>query len=240
MDHFLVVIGTGNNYNIIDNNNFTSDVYGRPANGIYSYGTTGFENSNITISNNKFSYDLYNGALSAISAITVSLNSTNWTIDNNSIYETSTVTQTLSQTYNAIYINVLATGKEFTITNNFIGGNAPICSGTWVQGGSVTNTFRAINVKVYGIGTCNINTNTIKNLSISSKGGAVTNEAFFGLYLDQLLNSTAGAAYMVDGNIIGASTGTGSITLTATNTSSTSYGIYTRSGKYRPFINHAE
>lgn len=214
---------SGNSLNLVDNNDLTSDFYGRPVNGVYSYGTSGYLNSTNTISNNSI-YDIYNPNTTNVFAINIGYYSTDWTLNANSIYETGTVTQLISQNYTPIQVIPYATGKGFSITNNYIGGNSAQASGTYtITATGIGLTFKGINLSVYGIGNTYINQNTIRNLNITS-----SSTAFFGIYLDIFTGS--GSVIMADGNVIGSGTGTGSITLNTTATSNTSYGIYTQSG----------
>jgi hypothetical protein len=96
-------IGTGNNNNTIDNNEITSDAAGRPINALYSFGTSGQENSGNTISNNYFYNFLDKG--NASNGIFLSSNTTTWTILGNSFYETAPFVPSASVEYYAIQIN---------------------------------------------------------------------------------------------------------------------------------------
>ena len=74
--------GNGNDNNVITLCNITNAGANRPVNAIYSLGSSGYENSGNTISNNNI-YDFFNaGATSA--GINIGSNSTGWTITGNS------------------------------------------------------------------------------------------------------------------------------------------------------------
>ena len=216
--------GTGNDGNLIDNNNITnaSDA-NRPLNAIYSLGTAARENSGNTISNN-YIFDFLNRGI-ASTGITLSSNTTTWTISGNSFYETANFVATAS--FNMTYIIQInnPSGTGFILTGNYIGGRSASCGGSaWFRdpsGNGYWNSFCAIYLNV-GSGTASsVQSNTIKNISwtTSNNGGL----SWTGI------NINAGTVNVgnTSGNTIGATTGTGSIYCSnGTVVGSNAYGIY--------------
>ncbi|MDP3360030.1 MAG: hypothetical protein Q8S41_11870 [Lutibacter sp.] len=207
---------SGNNTNTLDNNNITNaaDV-NRPVNAIFSLGTAGKENSGNIISNNNI-FDFLKHA-TASNGIFLSTNTTSFTIDGNSFYETAPFIPTAAVTYNAINI-VNTTGNNFTVINNFIGGNAALCGGTpWTKTNASNNVFNAI---ILNVGTSTVSfvqNNTIQNMHWSNSGNAVWTAI-----------AVAGGAVNIGtttGNTIGAATGTSAVTVTAATTGLNVYGI---------------
>ena len=159
---------TGNDGNTIDHNDITSASGNRPLFAIYANGAPSKSNSENTISNNNI-YDFINTQNSS-AGIAVMTNNTAWTISNNSIYETTNFNPSSPSPYTAILVDCAASGANFTVSNNFIGGNSASCGGTW-QKNSNNNTFYAIKMNV-GTGTAsNIQGNTIRNISFSNNNG---------------------------------------------------------------------
>jgi len=195
---------TGNSNNTIDHNVITCAGSNRPYVGIYSIGGGTYFNSSNTISNN----NIYNVLTSNTETDYINLGTYNtaWTITGNSFYETTTYIPNSVQNLNIIYINA-PSGTNFTISNNYIGGNAPLCGGTWTKG-SGGNTFYFMQIRV-GTGTgnaSNIQGNTIKNINFTNSN----NYNCYGIDVyagDVNIGTTAG-------NCIGASSGTGSIVYT--------------------------
>ncbi len=192
----------GNSNNTIDHNVITCAGSNRPYVGIYSIGGGTYFNSSNTISNN----NIYNVLTSNIETDYINLGTYNtaWTITGNSFYETTSNIPSSGQNLNIIYINATS-GINFTISNNYIGGNAPLCGGTWTKG-SGGNTFYFMQIRV-GTGTAsNIQGNTIKNINFTNSN----NYNCYGIdvyagYVN--IGTTAG-------NCIGSSSGTGSIIYT--------------------------
>lgn len=215
---FFSTAGTsGNNGNIIDNNDITNSVSAiRSRNAIYSEGTVApLENSGNTISNNNI-FDFLNSGL-ASNGIFISLNSTGWTVTGNSFYETTSFVPNASVQYYAIRVN--NTGGNYTISDNFIGGNTSACGGPpWTKTNAFNNVFYGIHLTA-GTGTVNnIQNNTIKNFDWSNS----SNGNWIGIHIARG-DANVGT---VTGNTIGAATGEGSILLTGKTNGNTVYGIY--------------
>jgi len=199
----------GNNNNTISYNMITNaDNANRPQVSIFSFGTT-LNNDNNTISNNEFadwmSHSLYSRAIR-----THTLTS-NWTISGNSFYETSAFTPIESVACTVIQIGGNTTGH--TISGNYIGGSGTQCTGTWTKTADADNAFTAIALQVGNSPASTVNNNTIKNFSWSSLSFA----NWIGI-------SISGSANVTE-NTIGATSGTGSITMSNAASGASSYGM---------------
>lgn len=194
---------TGNDSNTIANNSITN-AGGRPVNVIYSLGTSGAENDSNTISDNKI-YDFLSAGL-ASNGIYLSTNTTAWTISGNSFYETASFSASAAVNYNIIYIN--NTGSGFTVSNNYIGGNAANCSGTWIKT-SNNNSFVGMYIKVGTTTASNIQGNTIGNFDYTNSATGV----FYGL---QLSGGTLNVG-TTSANIVGSIAGVDAIKYTSNN-----------------------
>ena len=221
---FSTTTGTaGNSSNTIDHNNITNADVNRAVNAIYALGTATYQNSNNTISNNNV-YDFFNRGIASF-GINLSTNNTAWTILGNSFYETTSFAPTASVEYRVINI-VNTSGINFTVSNNYIGGNLPFCAGAaWTKttGASpfYNNAFYAIYLSV-GTGTAsNVMGNTTSNFSYANSG----NKAFYGIWVNSGVVNIGTTA----GNMIGATSGNGSITFTGGATGANFYGIYIQS-----------
>lgn len=213
---------TGNDSNIIDNNNITNTAdANRPLNAIYSFGTSAKENSGNTISNNNI-YDFLN-KVAASNGINLSTNSTAWTISGNSFYETTQFNTdgSIASTYAFTAININNAGVNFTVSNNYIGGNSALATGTWEKSytGTAGNTrgsnnqFSGIAINA-GIATAgsesSIQGNTIKGFNWINSGNYTTG-SFNGLLL---LGGTLNVGTTL-GNTIGSPTTANAIKYTA-------------------------
>ncbi len=191
----------GNDNNTIDNNNITN-AGTRPINAVYSLGTAGKENSAVTFSNNNF-YDFFSNSSTGGSAMNVLAGNTNWTITGNSFYNVSAWNPG-STGYNVIAINNTA-GNDFTVSGNYIGGNAPLCAGTpFTKGGAGRDGINIIYLIVGTSAASNIQGNTIQNINYTNLNNT---RNFAGIMVDAG-NVNIGTT---SGNTIGAATGTGSI-----------------------------
>src|ERR1035437_1692210 len=202
----------GNSSNTVNNNDITSYITsGRPLNVIYSNGSSSPDaNSGNNITNNNIFDFLKNGTDSR--GVYLFSNSTGWTISGNSFYETTSFTPAADVTFNVIQIDNIS-GNGFTISGNFIGGQAPTCGGSaWTKTNEFNNAFTGIYLNV-GTGTVsNVQNNTIKNFSWANNGSV----AWTGIYI-------AGGDVNIGtntGNILGTSGTGGSIIVSggATNT----------------------
>ena len=207
-------VTSGNDGNTVDNNNITNAAdANRPLYVIYSLGTASKENTGNTISNN-YIYDFLNRGI-ASAGIFLSSNTTAWNLSGNSFYETASFVPTASITYNVIQIDN-ASGTGFTVSGNYIGGSSATCAGTWTKTNAADNTFNALYLNVGTSVASSVQNNTIQNITWGNWWAV-----WSGIYVN------AGSVNIgtVTGNTIGATTGTGSISLTDNNTT-TANGIY--------------
>ena len=188
--------GNGNDNNIIEYC-YISNAGNRPVNVIFSSGGTGHENSGNIIRNNNI-FNFFNAGSSSY-GINISYNSTDWTISGNSFYETTVFAPTGPYSYNIIRAN---TGNNNVISNNYIGGSEPLCAGSaWTTSSNFAHYFCGIFIN--GGTACLLQNNTIKNINYTS----VEDNPWDGIFINS-------GAVSVTGNTIGATTGTGSITIT--------------------------
>ena len=206
---------TGNDYNTIDHNDITNAGGNRPFNAVFSTGTSGKENDNITISNNNI-YDFFNNA-NASFGVQLSSFTTSCSVTGNSFYETTNpFTPTAAVAYNVIYISN-TTGVNFTISGNYIGGQSANCGGSkWTKSGQ-DNIFNAIYLNVGPTTASNVQGNVIQNLSWTNSSSA----AFYGIYANAgVINIGTTSA-----NTIGSNTDINPIVYTAGATGGAFYGI---------------
>lgn len=211
--------GNGNDNNIISNNKFTNAGNGKPINAIYSEGSIGSVNSNITISDNLF-VDCQNGAVNA-NGIYLNSYTTACSITGNSFFETVDITPAAGIAYIGIRIGNSTAGgygNNFNIADNFIGGKEASCGGTaWTKLNGQDNTFTGIFLHTASGTASNLNNNTIQNLNWSNTG----NNPWIGIHIaegDVNIGNTAS-------NTIGNGTGNGAILVTATVNGANVYGI---------------
>ncbi|MEI6346906.1 MAG: T9SS type A sorting domain-containing protein [Bacteroidota bacterium] len=196
------ISGNGNDGNIIDHNDITSSGAGRPINAIFSAGASGFENNNNTISNNNI-YDFLRSNSSS-NGINIFSWSTDWIISGNSFYETTTFIPTGAFAY---YVISLSTLSKNLVSDNYIGGSQPLCAGSafnvnssrphylrcfFVNGGNTLGT------------SCTIQNNIIRNINYTS----TESNPWDGIYIKS-------GNVNITGNTIGATTGNGSIQVSA-------------------------
>jgi hypothetical protein len=206
---------TGNSNNIIDNCEITSST-SRPLYAIYSNGGSGsVNNSNNIISNNKIYDFFFTGSATYSYGINIGANSTDWSITGNSFYETCLLAPAANVSY---YVIIISSGNNHTISGNYIGGSSAQCGGAWTKTSVSNNIFYAIVLSVGTTTASIVQNNTIKGFNWSNSGAA----SFYGIYIDAG-NVNIGTA---TGNIIGASTGNGSISLTNSTSGGSFYGVY--------------
>jgi hypothetical protein len=142
----------GNDNNIIDFCDIHETPTGTPVMGIFSYGsqtTVSQNNDNNTISNCNI-YNVFSASI-ADAFIKIDLGNSAWTINNNRFYQTATRTYTTGAVVHRVMwitpnVGGLVSASNFTITNNFIGGNNAAGTGTYTVNGLVTHTFSAIDL----------------------------------------------------------------------------------------------
>ncbi|MEP7095427.1 MAG: hypothetical protein ABI793_15305, partial [Flavobacterium sp.] len=211
-------VTTGNDSNTIDNNDITNAANAnRPLNSIYSLGTSAKENSSNTISNNNI-YDFLNKT-AASNGVNLSTNSTAWTISGNSFYETTQFNTdgSIGSAYAFTAITVNNAGVNFTVSNNYIGGNSALATGTWEKSYTGTagnavgsnNQFSGIAINVGTSTVSSIQGNTVKGFNWINSGNYTTG-SFNGL----LLSGGALNVGTILGNTIGSPTTAESIKYT--------------------------
>jgi hypothetical protein len=223
--YFSTSTGTsGNSNNIIDHNEITNAGGNRPVSAITSDGSTSYYNSTNTISNNNI-HDVLNPNPNHTFIIKLGIGGDGgqsyndaWTISGNSFYDTQDYTMTTANNMRLIYIYADG-GNGFIISNNYFGGSAPLCGGTWnkTSGG---NTFSLMEFRVGTTIASEIQGNTIKNINFKNTNGYI----WWGINMQRgtvNIGTTAGNCY-------GASDGTGSVTFTA-NGNSSFYAFYFQS-----------
>jgi Concanavalin A-like lectin/glucanases superfamily/Secretion system C-terminal sorting domain len=208
--------------NTIDNNNITSsaDAY-RPINAIYSGGAA----NTVTISNN-YIYD-YLSRISSSNGVNLNTSTGASTISGNSFYETSTFNPTANRAYYfPIYINSTVAG--FTVSGNYIGGNAPLCSGTFIKSNTAFSNLCAINLTSVGTGTASIvKGNTINGINWSNNNN--DNTWMYGININAG-DVTLGANG--EPNTIGSITGTPNLSFTYDGNGSIFVPIYMNGSGY--------
>ncbi len=212
----------GNDNNTIDHCDI-GDGASTPANGIYAAGSTGTtaqNNSGNTVSNCNI-FNFY-AALVDAAGVRLDAGNTDWTLTGNSFYQTATRaaagTSSVPVNTQAIYVNN-ASGNNFTVTGNFIGGDSPgaaVTTQKWTTTGTtVLNYFQGIRLNVGTITPSSVQGNTIRNFVWTLSAGG---SAWLGIHVE------AGSVNIgtATGNTIGSGTGTGSVSVTyASNGTST-------------------
>lgn len=214
---------SGNSNNTIDHNEITNYGGNRPLMAIFSNGTSGAPNSSNTISNNdihdviKSSGNTYAINLSAGSGGGTSYNNA-WSITGNSFYNAEAYTYGGNDT-RIIYIYA-DNGNSFNISNNFFGGSAPLCEGTWTNN-TGNMTFHLMEIRVDFATASEIQGNTIKNFNFNYTGS----NRWWGINLQRGKINVGTTA----GNCYGASDGTGSIIFTGKGSGSEFFAFHFQS-----------
>jgi hypothetical protein len=209
--------GTGNDFITIDNNDLRnrSDSTRFPGYGILAFGRAGSlttHNDNVSIINNNI-YNYWRADGTSV-GIYIAEGNNGWTISGNSFYQTAARTHTAAFGHFAMLIAGSYNSGGFNLTNNYIGGSAPMCGGTpYTITSSATIANFAYLVRFISVGNdvaSNINGNTFANIDWTTNqtaGAAVGAQTFDAI----LINS----GYVnIHGNTFGSASGTGSIKLT--------------------------
>jgi hypothetical protein len=220
--YFATGTVTGNDGNIISNNNITGAGGALPINGIYSFGTSAaIDNSGITVSGNNIS-DYFN-TNSSSNGINANTGNSGWTITNNKFFQTGARTYLTAATHNGI--NVLS-GSGYTITGNTIGYAAANGTGVYTMGGTIATRFVGIALTVGTAATTSVQGNTVASIALGTSSGAATTS---GVLCGVNIISGNVNAGNVTPNTIGATTGTGSLTVTSTTTQAAIVGFHSSS-----------
>jgi uncharacterized repeat protein (TIGR01451 family) len=205
---------TGNDNNIISNNNIGPAGANLPSKAIIGSGTSSvIENDNVQITgNNIFDFFLPGGSLSGINILT---GDEAWTIHNNKFYQASTKTFTATALrYAAVTLNNSTGG--FTVSGNTIGFAAANGTGVTTITGS-TNEIRGIDsasVRTTAPATV-ISNNTITAINQTTARNSTTtaSSCFIAVSMgttDGLINAT--------GNTVGSLDGSSTIVVNQTST----------------------
>ncbi|HTX88257.1 MAG TPA: T9SS type A sorting domain-containing protein [Bacteroidales bacterium] len=204
----------GNSYNVIDHNDIkdgaTTPLFAIASNGNAAQYSA--YNLNNTISNNNI-HDFYLSGNNPI-GVYIAAGSSAWTITGNSFYQTVPRSPTVAVGYNVILI---VPGDGYTVTNNYIGGSAPLCGGTpWTLNGNgtpptIANFIYSIRFQtsVLSLNPNIVTGNTVANIALYTNPTAAS--IFFTGFI-----GVAGILNL-NNNTVGAATGTGSISITVGN-----------------------
>ncbi|MES2702353.1 MAG: Ig-like domain-containing protein [Bacteroidota bacterium] len=215
---FSTTTGTsGNDSNTIDNSDILEGS-GTPANGIYSSGTTGKDNSGNVVSNCNIAN--YWGS-SNTNGIYLTTANTAWSITNNRFYQAATRNAPSCWTHTDIYITPGSTGNSFVVSGNTFGYASAAATGTATYTFGSCDSYRPIYMSVGVGGASSIQGNLITAITINATSSAY----LYGIYV------AAGSVDIgtITPNTIGATTGNGAITLNNSSTAGTSpqvMGIY--------------
>jgi hypothetical protein len=207
---------TGNDNNVLSNNDISSAGANLASRGIASFGSASFANSGNQVANNNV-YNIFQTTYSA--AIQLNDNNNNWTINNNRIYQTATRNGTGTGINYGIWIDGSTVAEQFTIANNIIGYGSNTQTGGYKVTGTST-TFQGISYtgKPTTLAS-NITANTIASVTVSST--ASVNYA-----INVNIAAAGGIPVNISNNIITGITSTGnvyaiSVTGAGTNRAST-------------------
>jgi hypothetical protein len=140
-----------------------------PTNGVFSLGS--ITNSTINNSENKITdCNIFNcwNTNAEPSFIKLGAGNTAWTITGNSIYQTALRKGKAAMIHYAININNTASGSNFIVSNNFIGGSASLCAGlpyTVQDSNNVNVRFTGIYLNATATGFSTIANNLITNIN---------------------------------------------------------------------------
>lgn len=215
---------TGNDNNTISHCTIEGLGSNFPRFSIYSLGSsTTVDNSLNTIAGNNIANYFNANTLSA--GVCLFGGNYDWTISNNSFYQTAARTYLSGDIHAGIYIG---SGSKYTITGNYIGGNAPNAGGgAYIMQGNVAIQFTGIHIDAgTTMAVTSVQGNTIANISINTTSSAATENGFFCGINIAGGNVDAGT---VTRNTIGAANGTDNITGTSTAPLALMTGINTSS-----------
>jgi hypothetical protein len=220
---FSTTTGTnGNDNNTIDNCDIR-DGASTPYNLVYSSGSTtsvATANSNNVISN----CNIYNWfyASGDNRGIYLAGGTTDWTITGNSFYQTASRALGSGYITAPIYIVNTASGNNFTITNNYVGGSAPLGGG-----GAMTYTGAGV-MRLFYLSTASsvpnsIQGNVFKNISFTTSSASTSQSCI------SVLNGAYNIGN-VSGNTLGDPALTNSIAFTGSGTSAVFCGMLMGTG----------
>jgi len=215
---FSTAATTGNDNNTISYCNITGayilSIFNSPSQGIRSNGSSSLKsNDNNTIDHCNI-YDFGTDAsASASMGINIADYSSGWTITNNDIFESSTLSfATADRQWKGIYINVNNTTNAggFTITGNTIGYSNSSATGTTTISGSTNMIYGIVFNAQNGGSTSAISNNIIAGFNQTTSRSPTASGTGYQVFAGILVNNGPAT---VSGNIIGVTSGTGSITI---------------------------
>lgn len=193
---------------------------------VYSVFASGTSNTGISITGNNIQD--YFSATASSAGVFASTGSDAWTVSSNKLY------QTASRTVNSLGVIVraiqVAAGGGYTISNNIIGYANSAGTGTTTYVSTQPNN-QVIPIELAGNATVSsIQGNSIANMSITSASN-LTSATVPGIFSGIYLSSGAANIGTVASNTIGATTGTGSVTIACSITATQLFiaGIYATS-----------
>lgn len=197
-----------------------------PTNGILSSGTTtttAQANSGNTVSNSNI-FNFYASTAVRTSGVRLEAGSSDWTITGNSFYQTASRAP-VAEFVIPVYLNTTA-GGNFLVSGNFIGGTEPQAGGTpWtVSATTAAYQFLGIWMSVSTSSPTSIQGNTVRNFTWRTSGSQTS-----GIWIG--IDVSAGSVNVgtVNGNVIGSSTGTDSVSVTTSGSGGTVNGLNTNS-----------
>lgn len=205
---FLGTSGTGTIGNMSDSIlNCTFNKYGSNTykNAVFSNGQSSVkQNKSIVLKGNKF-------INFQTSAVYIYNNSRSWNLSNNHLFQSTSYTPTGTH-----YGFLIKTGTEYTINENYIGGQGENCSGSSYKLNSSANFYFPIYMSVDDSLINSLQGNHIKNIDFSTTsnlGAFATNP---GVFCGIFVTGTSGAGNVEIGNIKG--NFIGDTTLNSSNT----------------------
>lgn len=214
---------TGNDGNSILGNTITAGTT-TPYNAVFSLGSsTTVDNSSDAVDGNYISD--YFSTVTSSGGVVLSTNNSGWEIADNSFYQTAARTTSAFESDHAIYISS-AGGTGFSVTGNVIGYANSGGTGTTTYALNGSGRFSAIELSVGSAAPSYVQNNIITAISITGTGSTSAPGLFNGILISGGAVDVGGSGA---GNIIGALSGTGSISVSENTGSNMSGGIYVNS-----------
>lgn len=206
---FTTYSTTANNYDTITNCTIQNYIGNNQANAIYSSGDGATKkNTSNFICSNKFIDFISSGVF-------LDTYNDSWTINGNHFYQTAAITPSAT-----IYgIHMVNDGSGYTISNNYIGGQASNCGGSAYTLNASANHYFPIYLSITGTSTAtSIQGNVVRNITFSNTDGSSSNPGIFtGIYVSGLNSVNIGT---VSGNIVGDTTASASTDISITSSKS--------------------
>jgi uncharacterized repeat protein (TIGR01451 family) len=231
---FSTTTGTGNNSNIVANNDIGPAGANLPVKCISAVGTTTNNNTinrGNVITNNRI-FDFFGSGGVSVSGIDIRTGNTDFTISDNRLYQTGARTFTAAALrYSGITVtgSTGSNGNFHTITGNVIGFGAPNGTGTTIITGS-SNEIRGLDLPAVSSSTAtSVQGNVISGISQTSSRNSTTTSS--SPFIAISLGTTSGVFDIGNktGNVIGSLDGSSTIVLNETATTASNapvIGIY--------------